>query len=586
MSVMSVTIDADNPNKLNIMHQSTAYNTEYTVRVPKGAIVGLEEDVVWTYTTAAPVVEHMQVVENSIKPANGATDVGLFASVSVEVSPGFPVGGVNLNTTTSITDENGESITVDVEYTTTGTQDKITIYHDDFKYGKTYTVKINERSINATLVLDEITWSFSTLKDPNATETHIKPIEGSYTPAIAATWVPVQSPVQVKITPSLPVDATIDWSDVSITDEEGRPVQSLHVSVSSLEEQPDTSLLKISHANFNFEKTYTVLIPARAIDENTILDEITWSFTTKALEPITALSWLPLGDTIALDAGLIITFDKPVLSNGNYTNSFTIVNENGELFSTFGGYEISEENPEILIINRKAQDSGLIIPFDPETNYTATLRAAAIVGLENDVTWTFKTRAIERQPIEIISYEPTNDATEVAVNAQVRLTLKQVSPAISDFSFITITDSQENAVADLNITESNGFGLGGSTTMITIGHPNFAEGKTYTVRIPQSVYADNLYWGLTEDVTWSFTTKQPTGIPTVATGKVYAAEGKLYVSGYPSGSSVKILNVIGQVVSTQRVTSGNLSIDLAPGVYLISLQVEGKTTTHKLIIDN
>jgi hypothetical protein len=306
---------------------------------------------------------------------------------------------------------------------------------------------------------------------------------------------------------------------------------------------------------------------------------------------MTALSWLPLGDTIALDAELSITFDKPALSNG-YPNLshpiFTLVDENGDEFHAYrDGYIVSEENPEKLVFNRIPPWPHPETPslFKAETTYTATLRVAAIAGMVNDVTWTFKTKKIEKQPIEIISYDPVNGATDIALDAPVKLTYKQTSQIGVDYSGVTITDSQGNAVAGLNITTSDSFSPA-ATTIMAIGHSNFAEGKKYTVLIPKSTYANNPAWELIDDVTWSFSTEKYIGIPTIATGKVYAAEGKLYVSGYPSGSSVRILNAIGQVVSTQRVTSSNLSIDLAPGIYLVNLQVEGQTTTYKLIIDN
>jgi hypothetical protein len=119
---------------------------------------------------------------------------------------------------------------------------------------------------------------------------------------------------------------------------------------------------------------------------------------------------------------------------------------------------------------------------------------------------------------------------------------------------------------------------------LKISHANFDFEKTYTVLIPARVIDENT---ILDEITWSFTTEEyNSDIPAIAAGKVYAAAGKLYVDGYPSGSSVKILNVIGQVVSTQRVTSGALSVNLAPGVYLVQLQAEGQTTTYKLIIDN
>ncbi|GHT48021.1 hypothetical protein FACS189440_10540 [Bacteroidia bacterium] len=74
------------------------------------------------------------------------------------------------------------------------------------------------------------------------------------------------------------------------------------------------------------------------------------------------------------------------------------------------------------------------------------------------------------------------------------------------------------------------------------------------------------------------------GIQDIATGKVYAADGRLFVSAYPAGSSVTIYNVTGQSIATHRVASDNLIVDLNPGAYIVNIQSQGKTNVYKVLV--
>ena len=135
--------------KLTIIHSTFAYETEYTVTVPAGAIDGYDEVIEWTFTTIdKPVVEPITIV--TLTPEDDSENIALNTEVSVIFSQN--ITPVNLT---------GISISNSSVTSTTVSGKKLTIAHNDFAYGTTYTISVPAGAIDG---YDEvITWSFKTI---------------------------------------------------------------------------------------------------------------------------------------------------------------------------------------------------------------------------------------------------------------------------------------------------------------------------------------------------------------------------------------------------------------------------------------
>ena len=78
-----------------------------------------------------------------------------------------------------------------------------------------------------------------------------------------------------------------------------------------------------------------------------------------------------------------------------------------------------------------------------------------------------------------------------------------------------------------------------------------------------------------------------TGIEKINTnsGNVYYANGALQVINYPSSATIAVYNLSGQNVFGYRPVSGKINVNLPSGIYIIRVQSEGKSFSHKVIVN-
>jgi hypothetical protein len=67
-------------------------------------------------------------------------------------------------------------------------------------------------------------------------------------------------------------------------------------------------------------------------------------------------------------------------------------------------------------------------------------------------------------------------------------------------------------------------------------------------------------------------------------GKVYVEKDKLRITGYPSTASVTVYNVLAQKVASYHSISTNMNINVPAGTYIVQIQNNGKTVSHKVLI--
>jgi hypothetical protein len=69
------------------------------------------------------------------------------------------------------------------------------------------------------------------------------------------------------------------------------------------------------------------------------------------------------------------------------------------------------------------------------------------------------------------------------------------------------------------------------------------------------------------------------------TGKVFASNGQLYVSGYPETATLTIYNVQGQILLQRKSIAPITDMNLSSGTYIIKIMYNGKTYTHKIVFE-
>ncbi|MDQ0244716.1 hypothetical protein J2S09_002287 [Bacillus fengqiuensis] len=214
------------------------------------------------------------------------------------------------------------------------------------------------------------------------------PAKVSSIPADRATNVAVDTPLTATF--SEPIFAGPALQNVTITDGNNNPVELGYAMVSGSE-------LSILHAVIEYNKTYTVNIPAQAFKDaagNFNTSAITWSFTTVAVDilppvPLPQHQYPTNGATdvyVAVSVGQ--HFNEPLLP-GPALESVTIKDENNIPL----GYvqaRISDLNPRALSIDHST--------FEYNKTYTVNIPAQAVMDAAGNanasaVTWSFTTAA-------------------------------------------------------------------------------------------------------------------------------------------------------------------------------------------------
>ncbi|MDL2297087.1 choice-of-anchor J domain-containing protein [Bacteroidales bacterium OttesenSCG-928-C03] len=174
--------------------------------------------------------------------------------------------------------------------------------------------------------------------------------------------------------------------------------------------------------------------------------------------------------------------------------------------------------------------------------------------------------------ITVLDTTPSNSAINIELNAAVKVTFSEDITA-ADLSGITITPDPGNVSATV------------SGAVLTIAHNDFAYKTEYTVTVPAGAIDD-----FDEAITWKFTTKDNVGVDLYSQNviKIYPnpSNGLITISVIEN-SMVKIHDITGRLLESQRIDTGEttLNISQAAGVYILRVESEsGKVSTHKLVI--
>jgi hypothetical protein len=245
-----------------------------------------------TTTATVTINEPVKPVITPVQPVNGATGVALGALV--QAASDVDVTAVDLSGVT-IKDALNNPVS-GVNATLGGDNRTLTIAHNAFAYSTAYTVTIPAGAVmDGGLTNDLTTWNFTTLAAPP-----VKPVITPVQPVNGATGVALGALVQA----ASDVDVTaVDLSGVTIKDALNNPVSGVNATLGG-----DNRTLTIAHNAFAYSTAYTVTIPAGAVMDGGLTNDLTtWNFTTLAAPPEALNVTVNLtGDNISPDRPLTI----------------------------------------------------------------------------------------------------------------------------------------------------------------------------------------------------------------------------------------------------------------------------------------
>lgn len=260
--------------------------------------------------------------------------------------------------------------------------------------------------------------------------------------------------------------------------------------------------------------TGTITTGVKDLAGNSPVSDYVWNFTTGApdVTPPTVITTNPINAAIGVvpDKKITATFSEPMDSLST-TKSFTITN------TTLGG----------TAITGSVSYSGTTAVFSPSANlspnttYTGTITTGAkdLAGnaLVHNYVWSFTTRATDLTPPTVISTDPINAATGVALDKKI---VAFFSEAMNPLTITTTTFVLKQGVTAITGTVS----YAGTSATFTPS-ANLASNKVYTATITTGS-KDLAGNSIVNDYVWSFTTGLSINPPSIlGSASIFGAFG-------------------------------------------------------------
>ncbi|PAW75205.1 MAG: hypothetical protein B9S38_02265 [Verrucomicrobiia bacterium Tous-C4TDCM] len=271
--------------------------------------------------------------------------------------------------------------------------------------------------------------------------------------------------------------------------------------------------------------------------------------TPDTLPPaITGLNPLDNATGVAAGTNLVLTFNEAVaLGTGN----ITLKNLTDSTQSTIAVTDSSQIsiNGSFLTINPTANLTG-------GKSYAIRIAAAALkdlsnnafAGIADDPTWNFTTLAPDITAPTISSLSPPDNATGVAVGANLALTFNE--PIVLGSGNITIRNLSNSTQTIIPVTDGTKVSLSGSVLSVNPS-ANLAGNSNLAIRIDAGVVKDsanNPFAGIANDTTWNFTTAAPptsAEITIISQAEGFLGSDKTKVTTTDSGATLLNYNAAG-----------------------------------------
>jgi hypothetical protein len=286
-------------------------------------------------------------------PAANATDVAINAEVKAQFNKDITVGDLTL-----ITIKDGEgNLVPGVSATLSGAT--VTIAHNEFGFGETYTVTIPAEAVTG--LEEAITWSFTTETAPVIT--NVTPDRDATDVAIAANTL-IEADFNKNILAG-------DLSGVTIS-ASGTALEGVEATVSEQK-------LSIAHPAFNYSTEYTVTIPAAAVKG--LAADYSWTFTTTSVPTVKTTTPVDGATNVALTTLIRVTYDKAPVTGSAGLDGVTLKNAAGDDLTG----KISISGSALTI----AKAAG--ISLEEGITYTVTVPANTIKGITELFSFSFTT---------------------------------------------------------------------------------------------------------------------------------------------------------------------------------------------------
>ncbi|MEG3934322.1 Ig-like domain-containing protein, partial [Microcoleus sp. T3_B1] len=544
----------------------------------------------WNFTTVADTTAPTAA---SFTPADNATSVAVVANLVVTLSEAVQKGTGNI--VIKKVSDNSVVETIDVtSANVTVTGSSVTINPTaNLVEGIDYYVEIAAGAIkdlagnNYAGTTGAATWNFTTVADTTApTAASFTPVDNATSVAVVANLVVTLSEAVQKGTGNLVIKKV---SDNSIVETINVTAANVTVSGSTVTVNPTADLA----AN----TAYYVEIANGAIKDLAgnnyagIAGATAWNFTTAVAADTTppTATFTPADNatSVAVGANLVVTLSEAVQKGiGNLVIKKVSDNSIVETINvTAANVTVSGST---VTVNPTA-DLAANTPYYVEIANGAIKDLAGnnYAGITGATTWNFTTAAAVDTTPPTASFTPADNATSVAVAANLVVTLSEaVQKGIGNIVIKKVSDN--SLVETINVTSANVTVTGSSVTVNPTA--DLAPGTGYYVEIAAGAIKDlagNNYAGTTGAATWNFTTVADTTAPTGATftpadnatsvavaanvvvtlsEAVQKGIGNIVIKKVSDNSVVETINVTSTNVTVSGSTvTVNPTADLAPG---------------------
>ncbi len=506
---------------IDLTGQTLNTSTEYLVYTDAGAILvdgvawdNLTDDTYWRFTTAAPVPQPVY------SPLQGATGVSqsptmtltfdVSSTVTFGTSKNIYVAKSDWSTYTQMsTGKVPPPPPADARLSVSGNVLTIDFSGETLDPGTEYLVYTDAGAI----LVDGVAWDV--LTDDTQWRFTTATLE-------APTLDPVNGATNVSRTPTLTATfsnniafADDDYVTVFNTASPSTSPINLYTGTGPFYNDRD-SRLTVNGASFTIDFSNTILdgniqygvyVPTGVLTVSgtpyngfSDVNNPGWAFTTATnLPEPTVQTYDPAqGATgVSIKKTLNLTFDMNIQANQGSTVTYLKLFKTGDATPKI----ICEIDNGVIEPNKGVSIANNVLTIDPtfdleiDADYYVTIDAGTVessfgapfAGIDNSTTiWTFHTEV----PPTITTFDPLNDATEVAIDKVINITFdKNIAPNPSaNFYYIKILDKSDDSEF-LSISVRNGAfeaGKGASinNNILTIDSPSdFAASKTYYMTI-------------------------------------------------------------------------------------------------------
>ena len=562
--------------RLFIDHDMFSFGNTYTVIIPAGTIIGLDEAVTWSFTTATPVYpKHLR----SYNIINVRNDGYLTLPVEAPHNESVVSASAKINDKDSITQifqflipdmdhpdqfniavYSGEYLTKpaksawqvslgtdpnDDEAKVLVTAEGLNIQFQALAHAGNAGryLGLNNNNIDAPCFWDKsgepAMWRLEEVTMPLSLI--------SSDPSNGATEVDINTPIHVSFNQGVNLE---NVSLITLKNSKGEAVGNLEVTI-------EDNVLVINHDALDFETTYTVEIPVGTIEGYE--QSKSWTFTTKEGPKVEFTTPETDATNVSVTAAVNVFFTQEVSLSGKLTD-IIIKDDNNQVVS---GIDVVMPDETAVRINHPM--------FDYNRTYTVIVPSNTFAGVNEQIEWSFTTTT----PPVLKSTVPENNAIDVPLDTKIQVVFtKKIEQ--KDFSNITVSDDQGNQFNDV---------ISSSSATLTIAHTTLSDGTTYTVTVPA-----NSIHGVQEEIVFSFTTQKSSGLSGLNNLKdnisIYPtlSSGKLTIKTNDK-AWVQIVDYSGKMLDSYD-SDGEIEIELnyPNGLYLVKVNT-GVVTTHKIILN-